>query len=176
MPKETAMDTDQFDSLATHLHDHLPRRRSLGLLGVLGMAGIASTQNAIAGGKRRKKRKKGKNGGTTTPAPQCSRCTDCEACVNGSCQPLADGAICKNSAVCAKGVCGRRCASNGECPAGSSCEERIGTMPDVCVANVADACAQTFCFNGEAVCPAGEVCVLAPCGGGEPHCMAVIAA
>lgn len=141
------------------------------------LAGAAAlADDAAAKRKRRKTKRKQRNTPETTPPPACTGCTAGEACVNGSCQPLAEGAVCQPGAVCARGVCSRVCVNHGQCPAGSSCHARLDITLNVCVADVPDGCALTLCANGEAGCAAGEVCVLAPRGGGEPPCMAVVPA
>ena len=156
------MDANQFDALTMRIIAPLTRRRGLGLLGVLGAAGLglaALPAEIEAGKKGKRKRKgkgKGKGKGNRDKTPKCTGCTSCEACVDGACQPLADGAPCGDGGVCTNDVCGQPCIySDDQCPDGTLCP----LEDTVCVSEII--CTVTCVTDAD--CETGQICMVAPC-------------
>ena len=166
------MDESRFDFATQRVHDLLTRRRTLGTLAALSLGTALLADDADAKKKKKKKKQKGKPSTTTTtpPQPQCTNCTLCEKCVNGSCQPLADGEACGTGGVCFDGACAKRCANFGDCVSPNhsiSCQIPRGTtLPAICTLPDSVPCNAAEC-SSTAQCPSGEICGIVGCGSPE---------
>lgn len=161
------MDDAAFDTATRRVPALLTRRRSLGVLSVLGLGAGLLTNDAEAKKRRKKKKRKNKKGNQPLT---CTGCTVCETCVNGVCQPVADGTTCGTDAVCRHNVCGRTCTplTPGQCPAGKSClDSSADGQANVCVTTGFGFCAQPACTD-DASCPPGSVCGIQNCSLGAP--------
>lgn len=106
------MEQDTFGRLSRRLARGLNRRTLAGIAGV-GVASSLVMPRNVSGKKKKKKK--------CPPAPlQCPTCSGCEVCVNGACQPVADGAVCGQGkcTICVSGTCqavtnGNTCDVNG---------------------------------------------------------------
>lgn len=150
------MEPGNFDLFAARLSAQVTRRRSLGLLGFAGILGVGLglRESASAGNNHRKRRRKQRRRRSTSP---CRQCLACEACVNDTCQPLDDGAVCAPGAICANGACGRTCTALGNttCPEGTVCP----LENTVCVERASLECGPTPCLTN-LDCPANMVCII----------------
>lgn len=166
------MQTDRFGALTTSLARGLSRRRSLGLLAALGAA--ATLASDAEAGKHKKKHKK-------KPKKPCGgACGDCQACFNGACAQVADGAACSSGQcfdgtcltcpggkVPAEGLCATPCTSQGDCATGACL--KMANDSDGTVADTRKFCVKVdgqsgntmpHCDNGRSSdCRSGMLCV-----------------
>lgn len=165
-----SMDESRFDKTAQRVSDLLSRRRTLGTLATLGLGAGLLFDDAGAKKKKKKKNKgKGTSSTTTTVPPQrqCTNCALCERCVDGSCQPLADGEACGTGGVCFEGACAKRCTTFNDCASPNhsiSCQTPLGTtLPQICTLPDSAPCNAATCGT-TAQCPSGEICGIVGCG------------